>query len=158
MLHEKQLETYTRNFLKQNYNLELTVPVRINNRLSRALGRFSYNQRSRMPVAIEFSKHLIATQDVDMILDVARHEAIHYALFVQGKPHKDGEPLFESELVKHNSKSTRSFNVIESMNSNYHLYLCNCTEHKTLRALSHQGKYHSCRKCKSNLVYKGKVQ
>ena len=47
------VEKYARNFLRDNYRMVLNIPIKRNNRLSRAMGRFIHTVRK--PVAIDLA-------------------------------------------------------------------------------------------------------
>ena len=151
---QSQIEKYAKNFLKQAYNLDLVVPIEVNSRLKTTLGRFRYTRTTKKPVKLEFSKNYIVNGKLEDIQGTIKHECIHYALFMLGKPFNDGQPLFESELVKHGSHSTRTVRL--AIERNINLYKCKCGTHTTKRALRNNGRFHTCTKCKQNLVYLGK--
>lgn len=151
----KEIETYADKFLKEAYGMDLEIPVEINGRLSRFLGRFIYSGTLKRPIRIEISKKYLINGSLNDILSTIRHECIHYALFCKGLPFRDGEKYFESELKKHDTHSTNT--VTYKSKRNVNVYSCECKEeHITLRALSDKGMYHRCRKCKNYLKYEGK--
>lgn len=152
---QPQIEKYAKDFLKNQYNLELTVPIEINARLKRVLGRFrNMGANNRKPIKIEMSKQYLIHGKLEDIQSTIRHECTHYALYVTGKPYKDGEKLFESELKKHGTNSTRTTSL--KLERNVNVYKCNCTTHTTLRALRNNGMNHTCSSCKSKLTYLGR--
>lgn len=153
---QKELETMCKDFLKKAYGLELTVPVKINNRLSRSLGRFVYNAREELPVSIEFAGFYLENGTEEQIISTIKHECIHYALFVLGKPHRDGNPYFENELRKHGSCSTNTQRVKRTFMVN--VYTCDCNVFHRRRKLRGNGMYHRCTICKSTLTYKGRTE
>lgn|SRR5699024_1734923 len=102
----EQMKDYTESFLREAYGMKLDVPVKINGRLSRTLGQFVYNKREKKPISIEMSKKYLVNGKLEDIKSTLRHEAIHYALFVQGRDYRDGDDDFENELKKHNTHST----------------------------------------------------
>lgn len=88
-------------FLKKNFDMDLKVPVKLNNRLSSTLGRFRYYHNG-LPIDIniqtKFAVSCIIIDKIDVLLDVLRHELVHYALFAKGIPNSDGGFEFESKL------------------------------------------------------------
>lgn len=150
---EAQIEQFAREFLMEAYGMKLNIPININGRLKRVLGRYRY-LLSGEPIAIEISKEYLIRGNLEDIKGTIKHECIHYALHQMGKPHKDGTALFESELRKHDSHSTKTISV--KMERNYNLYKCQCTVHKKIRALHSNGMYHRCSKCKETLKFIGK--
>lgn len=102
----RTLEVEANKFLQKAYGLNLEVPLVINSRLKSTFGRFIYNATHRTPMRIEISKNYIENQAWSTVLETLVHECIHYALFVQNLPHRDGNPVFEAELKKWGSHST----------------------------------------------------
>src|SRR5690606_36337069 len=77
-------------FLQTCYGLELHIPILVNRRLKRVLGRFAL--KGGRPFAIELSADLLQYQERHVIVDVLKHECIHYACYMLGKPYRDGAP------------------------------------------------------------------
>ena len=102
---EQEMKEYAKIFLRQNFNMNLRIPIKIDGRLTRAGGSFHFfsgkNKRADM---IKMSERFIACafhdkeDGVEAILDVLRHELVHYALFEQGKNFSDGDEDFENAL------------------------------------------------------------
>lgn len=86
-------------FLVENYNLKLRIPILINNRLKATLGRFCYNKKGEA-LSIELSSDLIKYGHPYHKLDTLKHELIHYALFEKGIPNSDNDIEFISELKR----------------------------------------------------------
>jgi len=97
---------YGRDFLEENYPHIPMIPVKINGRLKRSLGRYIHHRGTRQAIGIEISKDMIKHYPKEEILDTMRHELTHYALHFDGRPYRDGHPVFERELVKNNASST----------------------------------------------------
>lgn len=165
MLTQYQLEKYAEKFLKDNYNMKLLVPLKINGRLRTACGRFVYTQfksgKPSVPKVVELNRYFLENNEPAVVLDVLRHELVHYALFMQGKPHRDGHPVFENELKRLGivSQSTIDKYNIKSKPVNIRVYECeDCGyKYRRKRALAHGGKYHRCGGCNGRLIDKGKV-
>lgn len=108
--HEKELEAYAEKFLKQNYNTTLTIPIKISGRLTSTGGYFQCRRthNEKQPVKIEISERFMASalhdgqEGLEAILDVLKHELVHYVLCKQGKNFSDGDSDFESELARLN--------------------------------------------------------
>lgn len=101
-----EIREYTNNFLKEAYGAELNIPIKINGRLTRVLGRFNYSSKDNKPISIEVSKKYLMNGNIKDIKSTLRHEAIHYYLHGQDRDFKDGDKDFENELRKHNTHST----------------------------------------------------
>lgn len=80
-----------RRFLSENYNMDLRIPIRRNNRIKRTLGQFI--RMDDKSDCIEISGILLDYGGKTAVFDTLRHELIHYALFELGKPHRDGDPV-----------------------------------------------------------------
>lgn len=66
-------------------HITLDVPVEINGRLTRAMGRVKYIVASEdvyLPTKIEFARNLIENTSDEDILQVIKHEYVHYFLFM----------------------------------------------------------------------------
>lgn len=148
---QQAMERECRKFIKEAYGLELDIPVLINNRLSRALGRFI--RKGDRAYKIEFAGILVNNATDEQIISVLKHECIHFALFKLGRAFRDGQSDFENELRKHGSDSTNCIHVKRKVNMN--LYSCDCKVHQVRRKLT--GLY-SCKHCKGDLKYEGKKE
>ena len=159
MLTENQLTQYARKFLADNYHMELKIPIVYNGRLQKACGRFLYyaNNNPR-PVKIDINKRFAEMNEYDVVLDVLRHELVHYAMWSQGKPHSDGDILFERELKRLGvvSQSTIDKYTIKSLKQVYKCTKCKC-EFKRNRRLSLDGAGHRC-SCGGHIQYLGRLQ
>lgn len=165
MLTAKQLKLHADKFLKENYGLELEVPLKLNGRMKTTYGWFRHKRdlsgKNRGAVSVELNKFFVENNEESVVLDVLHHELVHYALFVTGKPHKDGHPVFESELRKLGivSQDNIGRHQIKNKSRKLNLYVCQkCEyEHYTARALKHNGIFHSCT-CGGKLASKGKIE
>lgn len=99
------LTQIARDFLREEYDLPLEIPIKRNNRLSRTLGRFTFDY-DWTPRRIDISGELFKYGADEAIIDTLKHELVHYALCVKGEPFDDGHPHFESELRRLSVSST----------------------------------------------------
>ena len=160
-LTESQLTQYANQFLNKNYGFELTVPLRINGRLTRTYGRFGYRKYSngrKVPLYVELSRNLVENNEMVAVLDVLCHELVHYALFMQDKPNSDGHPVFESELERLGIVSQDNIAKKYSIKSAMRTYQCtDCnTKFKRGRALPNGGRGYKC-SCGGKLKDLGKI-
>jgi SprT-like protein len=158
-----QLRMYARKWLKEVYNMELNVPLEINGRLKTTCGRFvyiKYRNGISKPKNVEMNKYFVENNEAVVVLDVLRHELVHYALFMQRKPHSDGDSYFEKELRRLGvvSQNTIDKYTIASKPKKYHYYQCASTScavtYKRSRALDKNKRYRC--KCGGRLIDKGK--
>lgn len=158
-----QLENYAKKFLKETYNMDLAIPLQLNGRLKTTCGRFMYKRSkidgSTQASRVELNKYFVENNEPSVVLDVLKHELVHYALFEKGKPNSDGHPVFERELKRLGivSQSTINKYTIKSKPVNINIYECkDCKyEYKIRKALPNNGIYHKC-KCGGSLDNKGK--
>lgn len=148
-MSQKEIENFCKMFLKEQYDLMLVIPVKINSRLSSTLGVFFHGKGRNKPNRIEFNKKFMENGSTDDIIQVIVHECVHYALYMLDKPYNDGDSYFEEELIRHRAAST---NKIEfSIERNVRVYKCKCTEHVFLSTIRPS----TCTKCNSGLDYVG---
>lgn len=147
----EELTIFAEDFLLENYQLTLTIPIEINGRLKRRMGRFHFT-RDEEPVKIDLSKNLIEYNEFEIVKNVLMHELIHYALFVQNKPYWDGHPVFEKELEQHAASSTGTL----KMTQNHHVYHCGCNHIHRLQIKT--GTKYLCTMCGERLVYSHEYQ
>lgn len=103
--YEKQLAVYAQGFLNTNFNLDLEIPIEINGRLTKTGGYFQHARGKKMPLKISISERFMVLALVDKeegmhaILDIVKHELVHYALYMLDKNYKDGQDDFENTLA-----------------------------------------------------------
>ena len=101
---QKLLIKEAKYFCKKHYGLTFNLPLNINKRLTRTSGYFQCRIQKKVAVKIDISYKMIATAlafgDFDTVLDVLRHELVHYSLFELGRDYHDGDKDFESELAR----------------------------------------------------------
>lgn len=149
-MNQSEIESYCKRFLKDNYNLDLAIPVVINSRLTSTLGVFIHSKIPMTPLRLEFSKKYLEYADLSDIIKLIKHECIHYALYMQNKPYKDGDAYFESELIKHGSNTTET--VTFMIERNVRVYACKCHEHIYLSTITPK----MCTACNTRLSYVGR--
>lgn len=149
----KQYQRFAQRFLKQYYGLSLTVPLKINGRLKRTFGRFIHDTQGR-PCSIELSRTFVCEHPEHEVLDVLRHELIHYALFTLGKPHTDSSPIFQAELRKHGVSKTRTY----PYRGLGHRYRCTKCQRQIFR-IRRISRLHRkvCATCRGKISYEGVV-
>lgn len=120
-MYQQMLENKCRTFAEEIWGLKLNIPVEVNGRLETALGRFIHTSKD-VPIKLEFSKRL-QKHDEFTIDKIIKHELCHWALCLQGKPYEDYHPIFEAEIKRINSISTR---IIKSKEEGYKAYCSKC--------------------------------
>lgn len=166
-LSNYQLKMYAKKFLQETYGMELSIPLGLNGRMKKTCGWFKsirYRDGRSEAKCIELNKFFVENNEPTVVLDVLRHELVHYVLFMQGKPNSDGHPVFENELRRLGvvSQNTIDKYDIESKKRNVYrnFYQCanpNCgEEYRTGKALKNGGLNHRCSVCKNRLIDKGR--
>src|SRR5690625_3934637 len=125
----EHLTDIARQFIHHHYGLTLTIPIQRNNRLRSTLGRYVY-KKNDTPLRIELAGFILDYGAKSAIIDVLKHECIHYSLHIQGKPCHDGHPYFEAELKKHGVSSTK-----KTMIGKYYRYRCHSCHQENVTKL-----------------------
>jgi len=151
-IFEKELHEIAKTFLWNNYGIELNIPIKRNNRLRTTLGRFVVSN-DHQPLRIEISGNTLKYGTRDAIIGVLKHECIHYAFHLQGRPSNDGHPEFEAELKKHHAPSTKTSKI-----GKHYIFTCNACGRKSetrLRRLKKFPDRYRTTCCKSRLTIIG---
>ncbi|WP_144472967.1 SprT-like domain-containing protein [Bacillus pumilus] len=147
---EYKMTQYAKKFLADNYSMELNIPIKISSRMTKTLGCFRSKRSYKESVDIKISKSLVQHQSWDAVLDVLRHELIHYVLYEKDMPYKDGQDAFEKELKKHNTNSTRTF----SYKGKVHIYKCSyCEREWSRKRRIPKNKNYVSRCCSDKIMY-----
>ena len=103
-----ELREIAKDFTLTEYNVELTIPIVINSRLSRSLGRFR-SFKNGNALDIQLSKQLLTYHPEEVVIDVLKHELTHYSLFELGLPHKDSNYTFINACKSRNICLTKTY-------------------------------------------------
>ena len=147
------LEEVADDFLKENFNLTLDIPIRISNRMTRTFGSF-VRTRNRLTgetqsKEIVISSNLYKYHGYDKMIDTLKHECIHYALYTLGRPYKDGQAYFENTLKEHGVSSTGT----TKYKGKAHLYECTGCKNTFKQTRKFNTDKYRCSHCKGQLVY-----
>lgn len=148
-----EIKDYAYRFLRDNYNMRSNIPIERNNRLKRTLGKVGVGNYGKFK--IDLAGKLLDYGTNEIIKDILRHELIHYALYMNNLPYRDGDPYFENELVKHNSHSSDTLQV----GKYYKIGCSNCDNTGEVRTYKMIEKLHSYKStcCEERLIYFGEV-
>jgi len=105
------------------------------------------------PLEIQLSYNLLNYQSEDVIIDVFKHELIHYLCFITGKQYKDGSSDFENELKRQGVSSTHT----HSYKGKGHEYVCTCCNNTIKTRRKGLDKKYVCSKGKGKFIYKGET-
>ena len=129
----QRLTEFANNWLQKTYGIRLEIPIEIRSSLKRTLGYFQHKQDAvKEPIKIALASRLFTHYPKEVVYDVLKHELVHYALYMLGKPHKDGHPYFENELKRLGVSSTGTYQA----KGFYHVYRCSSCN----RVISHRAR------------------
>ena len=126
----KEITNICKNYLRDYWNEELVIPIKIDGRLKNSLGYFRHYGNFPGVIGsmefIKFSKDLFLYYSNEDIKKVLLHELCHYVLYKRGiEGYKDGMQPFENELKRINSVST---NTISHHGKVYQVYCPHCNK------------------------------
>ena len=142
-------------------DIPFTIPVQINGRLTRTLGRFMYtmNQKTELltPVRIEFSRQLLQTATDASIISVIEHECAHYLVAVKTGVQHGHDKVFQAACALIGCTNDKPKTQVErtvAVRSKYEVWCDVCHEVvgeyarwcKTLENID----YCTCNRCKQS--------
>lgn len=130
-----------REFLEKEFGLELDIPIFVNTKMKRTFGYFRI--RKGISWKIDISKELIDTHPKEVVIDVLKHELVHYALFELKKPFRDKDKYFKDTLDRLGVSRTRTFET----KGKFHNYTCKCGNLFKRKRRVNKGSY--CGICKT---------
>jgi SprT-like protein len=121
--------------------MKLDIPIFINNRMKTTFGYF----RVRKGVAwqIDISKEFMDTHPEEHVIDVLKHELVHYACFEMKKPYGDGDKFFKDTLDRLGICRTRTYSTY----GKFHKYGCKCGKSFYRKRKLQEGSH--CSTCKT---------
>lgn len=163
-----QLKEIANEFLNDNFNMDLNIPIIINKRLSTSAGRFkgSINpfNSSRISIKIDIASNIL-DDNLDDIIKVLKHELIHYALFERNEPFKDSDYHFQETLRRFDLPSHYR---PKACYRQQHVYSCDCCKTNNKLDCKKYSKFHTfinkfradryCLRCDKNLEYLGRFK
>lgn len=87
-------------FLKEEFNMELQIPIWVNYDMEDSLGRFAVVADTHEAVFIDLADYLMEYGTERQIINTLKHECTHYALHQLGEEYTDGSYHFESTLER----------------------------------------------------------
>lgn len=142
-------EKIANDFLQENFNIELSIPIRLNGRLKRNLGRYLCLSDGT-PLRIEIAKDHIKYYTQKEVVDTLKHECVHYALHMLGLPFGDGDDYFEDTLKRLGVCSTGTM----KHKGLTHVYNCDCKEEHLSITRFNVNRYR-CGNCRGKFTYVG---
>jgi len=155
-----EIQNECKKLAKKHWGLSITIPIRMNNRLSTRLGTMKYRTMYGVnyPIVIEFAGYL-KNYNLSTIQTVLLHELTHYAMMTKGLPYKDSDTQFKRECVRVGGSLTRTIGAVGFV----HQYkCCGCGKDITLKERKHKnvqknicGYASTC--CGERFEYVGKI-
>lgn len=151
------LTQYSLKFLSNEFGI-LDVPtIMINGRLKTKLGKFRAtvwnNSYKPDEYEIHLSKELLIDgyllKDFSQVLDVLKHELVHYALYVLGQPFRDTDKYFMDTLDRLNISHTETATLLRKLCE----HKCDCRTYATTQKKNR----HKCARCNGKLEFTGYV-
>ncbi|HDR7922346.1 SprT-like domain-containing protein [Bacillus cereus] len=141
----EELTAIAKDFLQEEYGLPLTINIEISSKMTSTFGVFYVKSvKERVPKVIRLSKNLIIHQEKDIIIDVLKHELVHYACFIQGKPFRDKDTYFKQELARVGSSRTRTYEFKGKVYC-YECKKCGETIHARMKGYEKKYVHRNCR-------------
>lgn len=149
---EAELSVAANEFLQANFGMNLEIPITLNGRLTRSLGRFRHSSTGRS-VGIEISKlacvNALMAEDKTELFGILKHECVHYALFEKNLPFFDEDKHFIETCQALDVPLTGIINLAKPT----HIYECEAG-HKIGRSRKFDEKKYNC-ECGAKLKYLG---
>ena len=143
-MEQREIEVICQNIFK-SVGMELPVPVVINGRLTRALGRVKFEwidrtEQTVSPIRIEFSKIFLERESLENIQDVAKHECAHAIASMRTKVQHGHDDYFKSvcaELGCENNKAVANISMEKAPGLyKYDLFCSKCGKYLGYRSRS----------------------
>lgn len=144
-----EIKGFADKFLRQEFGLRLEIPIKVNGRLTRSMGRFRYNPLRALD--IELAKVLVMYNTDEVVLDTLKHELVHYALYELGQPFDDSDAEFIEACQSRGIGLTKT----GTYNLPFHLYRCDTCDKELISKTKRKGHF-LCKACKSDIKYVGK--
>lgn len=154
-MNNHDLHKYADQFLRENFELKLEIPIRVSKRMKSKLGAFQVKLQNKKVVAKEIvmSESFLNNNSADTILDVLYHECVHYALYMLKKPYKDSDCEFNETLEHLGIAKTRTYKY----KGQAHLYKCKKCSYQFTKKIKGYDKRYICKHCRGKFTYKGMV-
>ena len=117
---------------------KITIPVRANARLTATLGRVRHIKSTCEPISIEFSQKLLNESTDNDIINVIKHEYVHYFLLVATGENHGHDALFRDKCKAIGCTHTKTHNALE--NEGQFKYEVWCDECGLVATYSRMGK------------------
>ena len=127
---ERVIDTFNR--LCENDNLPApAIPITVNGRLSRCLGRVFFTSGSCKPTRIEFARILLNETDDETIEQVIKHEYVHYYLLITTHEDHGHDILFKkkcAEIGCYHDKAQNEVAAFTAKSTKYEVFCMTCNK------------------------------
>ena len=108
-------------------NITIDTPVNINGRLSRTLGRVHFNGVTCSPLKIEFSRSLLEHGTDNDIINVIKHEYVHYFLLITTGENHGHDYMFKAKCAEIGCEHDKTHNEVEAKQKyKYEIWCMDC--------------------------------
>ena len=112
---------------------EIQVPVSANARLKRTLGKVKFARYSCSPISIEFAQVLLDKGSDNDIMNVIKHEYVHYFLLVSTGENHGHDALFKKKCKEIGCEHIYTHNELENNDEydeefKYEVWCDNCNK------------------------------
>lgn len=127
MITEKDIINKTKGFAKEIFKTEFNINISFSSRLTKTLAYFQYSISTHTPLKIQYSTRLLGNDYKESTVDsIILHELTHWYLYINNKPHSDGDREFK-KMATHVGASLTG--TIKSVGNEYE---CTCSKCKKL--------------------------
>lgn len=144
---------------------DFTIPVKINKRLTKTLGRVHWKRRNNgdaYSTLMEFSNLFLETSTENSILEIIKHECAHYLVIAETHEPHGHDKVFKSMCTRINcTADTAKYNSIKrnTPEEEIYKYFIVCKDcgsivgkfHKAGRTVKHPEDYY-CKHCHGDLT------
>ena len=107
--------------IASSYGYSLDIPVEINNRIKKTLGRVTYRRQNGRyePIKIEFSSELIKSGNKELIIDTIKHEMAHYFVLKDTGERHNHDSYWKNWAIRLGCRPSASIRVYDNREENY---------------------------------------
>lgn len=154
---------FARGWISDEFQVELNIPICINNKLTSTAGNFKYkvekvvvngrcSSNESIAREITLAGFLVEHNNYSTVENTLKHELIHYALHEMGSPFSDGD--FEFKSACHGRNVMLKHNALMPL----YTFVCACGfNHKSSRRLN-KNRVYRCRTCGTKIVFSKEKQ
>lgn len=118
----------------ESVGYNFNIPVKINKRLTRTLGRvlFLLQGNYTIPQSMEFSYKLLETGESETIEEVIKHECAHYLVHVETHKNHGHDKVFKEMCARINCSFDTTSTHVAAYTDNTYKYIVTCNSCKKI--------------------------